>query len=103
MRKIQQKANLLRGDVPNDVILQVFIEQLAAKVTNRKEKLQVTLKQAKLQEKFEEDVALTLKNVRGDSVDLELLQQVYAFLNEQKPKLDSIQRQIDVFQGKPSI
>lgn len=64
------------------MILQVFIEQLADRVNSRKKRLEETIAQAKLQQKFEDDVVKSLKNVRGDSIDLDLLRQVYAFLNE---------------------
>jgi len=82
--KIQEKANLLRGDVPNDVILQVFIEKLALKVNERKVKLQSTLDLAKQQKQFEEKVIANLKEIssRAEPVDLDFLHQVIAFLDE---------------------
>ena len=68
---------MLKGDLPNDMILQVFIEQLAEKVASRKAELRTTIDRAKQLEKFEKDMAENLRRVRGDVIEPEMLDKVY--------------------------
>ena len=68
---------MLKGDLPNDMILQVFIEQLAEKVASRKAELRTTIDRAKQLEKFEKDMAENLRRVRGDVIEPEMLKKVY--------------------------
>ena len=68
---------MLKGDLPNDMILQVFIEQLAEKVASRKAELRTTIDRAKQLENFEKDMAENLRRVRGDVIEPEMLDKVY--------------------------
>jgi hypothetical protein len=99
MRKIQQKASLLKGNMPDDVILQVFIEQLSEKVTLRKTELRHTQERAQEQMDFEETIKNYVQNARGELVDNDTLTKVYTFLQEQKPKIDSMETQISALKA----
>ena len=68
---------MLKGDLPNDMILQVFIEQLAEKVASRKAELRTTIDRAKQLEKFEKDMTENVRKVRGDVIEPEMLKKVY--------------------------
>lgn len=79
---------MLKGDVPNDLILQVFVEQLAEKVAQRKSQLRATMDRVQEQKKFEDSMAKSVREVRGDLIDKQALHKVFEFLKEQKPKID---------------
>lgn len=57
IRLIKDKANTLSGNLPNDMILQVFVKELAEKVEQRKLELTRVLKQAKEVMEYEKKMA----------------------------------------------
>ena len=59
---------------------------------------------AEQQKQFEDKVVASLREIsnRDEPVDKEFLQQVVAFLDEQKPKLDHMQHQLHMLKSKPT-
>lgn len=73
---------MLKGDIPNEMILQVFIAQLTEKVQKSKAKMQMTLERAKLQSEFEEEMLKEMNKIRGDLIEPEKREQIYQYLLE---------------------
>ena len=63
LRLIKDKANTLSGDLPNEMILQVFVTELAAKVEQRKLELSEVLRQAKEVMEYEKKMAENISQV----------------------------------------
>jgi len=93
LRLIKDKANTLSGDLPNEMILQVFVTELAAKVEQRKLELSEVLRQAKEVMEYEKKMAENISQV-GQQIDRALLEDVLNFLREFKPRVERLSSSI---------